>query len=309
GVRGARLVNAAGLDLTCLTERGMALTHLRYRGVPLGYISDVGAVHPAYSEHAGTGWLRTWPVGFLTPCGLTQIGTPCEDQGEQLGLHGRAASIPAREVSWGTEWDDDNARIWLQGTIRETAVFGDHLVLTRRIWTWIDSPGFWIEDRIENRGYAPSPLMFLQHINLGFPLVSAGSVLELGEHSTAPRTPEAEKGMQDTLTFSDPIAGYREQVFYHDLQPDAQGTVRARFTNPGFAGGRGLAVELRYRKDEYPVLVEWKMLGEGMYVVGVEPSNSRLGGRVEEREHGALPSLAPGESRHFGLEIRFSGLD
>ena len=52
-----------------------------------------------------------------------------------------------------------------------------------------------------------------------------------------------------------------------------------------------------------PRLVEWKMLGEGLYVLGVEPGTSFVDGRVAERKAGRVPVLAPGESRRYHLEV------
>lgn len=309
GVRGVRLYNAAGLDVTCLTDRGMALTDVHFRGVPLAFQTSVGLPHPAFSEPLGLGWLRTWPGGFLTPCGLTQVGSPNVDGGQELGQHGRVASIPARSVSWGVTWDGEECLIWVKGVVRETAVFGENLALIRRIWTRLDSPSLWIDDRVENLGFSPAPLMFLQHVNLGFPLVGPEAKLALPEHTTQPRNADAQPGLEHCLEFDDPQPGYREQVFYHDLRPDADGQVSVRLENPAACAGKPLAVELRYARSEYPLLVEWKMMGEGTYVVGLEPANCHVDGRAWERENGTLQSLAPQETRHFGLEIRFEGLD
>ena len=109
GSRGVRLRNAAGLELAVMTERGLSLTSLTYQGVPLPFVSAVGAAHPAYADPRGTGWLRTWPAGFLTPCGLTQVGSPCVDGGEELGIHGRVSGLPARNVSYGGQWHGDGS--------------------------------------------------------------------------------------------------------------------------------------------------------------------------------------------------------
>jgi hypothetical protein len=304
GVRGVRLLNAAGLEMRVITERGLAITELSVHGVPIPQISAVGTVHPAYAEFRGKEWLRTWPVGFLTPCGLTQAGATNVDKGVELGLHGRVFGLPARSVSWGGHWQGEEYVVWVEGTVRETAVFGENVAMTRRIWMRLDEPRFWVEDRIRNDGFEPSPLMFLQHINLGFPLLDAGSVLELGEHTTRPRDAVAEPGLADCLRFSPPVAGYQEQVFYHDLTPDAQGLVTARLVNPGL-GGHGLSMYLRYARAEYPILVEWKMVGEGLYVLGLEPSNCHVAGRAQERAGGTLQMLAPQEERTFKLEIGF----
>ena len=45
-------------------------------------------------------------------------------------------------------------------------------------------------------------------------------------------------------------------------------------------------------------------MGEGIYVVGIEPTNAPLQfTRTEMRERGLLPTLQPGEKRTFHLEI------
>ena len=45
------------------------------------------------------------------------------------------------------------------------------------------------------------------------------------------------------------------------------------------------------------------MMGEGTYVVGMEPANCLVGGRAAEREAGTLQLLAPGEEREFVVQI------
>lgn len=306
-VRGVRLYNAAGLDLDVITDRGMGITRLGWRGVPLALLSAAGTAHPAFSEHSGLGWLRTWPAGFLTTCGLTQVGSPNLDGGEDLGQHGRVAGLPAEQVSWGGEWHGEQYHVWVEGTVRETAVFGHNLSLRRRIWTTLDSARFWIEDAVTNDGLSPAPHMYLQHFNLGFPLVGAGARLELPAGTCEPRDENARPGLDTWQTFQDPTPGYQEQVFYHDLRPDADGLVYAKLVNPGFNGGRGLAVTWTYAKADYPVLVEWKMMGEGLYVVGVEPANCHVEGRARERERGTLHMLAPQETRTYRIGIAFEG--
>jgi hypothetical protein len=305
GTRGVCMRNAAGLSFRVLLERGMSLYDLQFQGVPFAYLSPAGAVHPAYTDPTGAGWLRSWPGGFLTPCGLTQVGSPCRDGEEELGLHGRVASLPAANVAWGTEWQGDDYMLWVEGSMHESSVFGDNLLLRRRVWTRLDAPRFWIEDRVENQGRKASPHMFLQHINLGFPLVDSATRLILPEHTTRPRDATAAPGLAECLTFSGPIPDYAEQVFYHDLSADAQGRVDVNLVNSSFKGGEGLGLTLRYAKDQYPYLVEWKMMQAGTYVVGLEPSNCLVEGRAAERASGRLQFLQPGEARHYAIEVEF----
>jgi hypothetical protein len=45
------------------------------------------------------------------------------------------------------------------------------------------------------------------------------------------------------------------------------------------------------------------MLGEGSYVVGIEPSTNRPAGRLDARARGELITLEPGERRVYDLEL------
>jgi Domain of unknown function (DUF4432) len=305
GARGVSIRNAAGLAFRVLLDRGMSLYDLQFRGVPVPFLSAAGAVHPAYSDPAGTGWLRTWPGGFLTSCGLTQVGSPCRDGEEELGLHGRVSGLPAENTAWGADWQGDDYLLWVEGEVRESVVFGENLLLRRRIWTKLETPCLWIEDRVENQGFKAAPHMFLQHFNLGFPLVGSAARLILPEHSTRPRDESAAAGLADCLSFSDPVADFPEQVFYHDLSADADGRAEVSLVNTAFNGGQGLGLSLRYAKKQYPVFVEWKMMRAGTYVVGLEPSNCRVEGRAAERASGRLQFLQPGEVRRYAIEVEF----
>lgn len=305
GVRCVRMRNAAGLDLVVAVDRGMSITDLNLKGVPLAFFNGVGVAHPAFSEPEGAGFLRTWPGGFLTPCGLDQVGSPAQDDGENLGLHGRAASVPARDVRWGAEWKEDDYFLWAEGTVHQVAMFGENLSLHRRVGMWLAGTRFWIEDTVENHSFNPAPHMFLQHFNLGFPLVDSETRLELPQHTAHPRDLPARSGIGQYNSFSEPQPGYQEQVFYHDLQADEAGQVEVRLVNPEFDRGKGLAMYWRYALNEYPVLVEWKMMGEGTYVVGIEPANCHVQGRADERARGTLQFLQPLEKRRYVIEVGF----
>ncbi len=65
----------------------------------------------------------------------------------------------------------------------------------------------------------------------------------------------------------------------------------------------GLGVYQRYRRDQLPHHITWRQLGSGTYVVAMEPSTNRDAGRFDARERGELGYLAPGEQRHYDLEI------
>jgi hypothetical protein len=168
---------------------------------------------------------------------------------------------------------------------------------------WLAGARFWIDDTVENHSFQTVPHMFLQHFNLGFPLVDATTRLELPAHATEPRDEIARAGLDRCQIFDEPQAGYQEQVFYHTLQAGADGQVEVRLVNPVFHQGQVLGIYWRYALADYPVLVEWKMMGEGTYVVGVEPANCHVSGRASERERGTLQFLQPQEVRHYRIEV------
>jgi hypothetical protein len=145
--------------------------------------------------------------------------------------------------------------------------------------------------------------MLLQHFNLGFPLVDANTRLALPAHTSEARDEIAQAGIAHYNIYQDPQPVYQEQVFYHHLVADASGQVEVRLTNPGFDQGRGLGIYWRYALADYPILVQWKMLGEGMYVTGIEPGNCYVSGRAVERDQGRLEYLPPLESRRYRIEI------
>lgn len=50
--------------------------------------------------------------------------------------------------------------------------------------------------------------------------------------------------------------------------------------------------------------MQWKQVGQGTYVLGLEPANCLGEGRSAARERGTLVELAPGEVRSYALEMK-----
>jgi hypothetical protein len=299
GLRVAHVRSGSGLELSVLLDRGMDIGPASFRGLPLAWISPAGFAHPAYHEPSGTGWLRTFGGGLLTGCGLTYLGAPDQDEGEALGLHGRLSHIPAARVSVSEAWTGDECELAVRGEMRQACVFGENLRLVRTIATSLGKSEIEIRDEIENLGAGPCPLMVLYHINLGFPLLDAESRLEAPPHEVRPRDAIAAAGISEWMRFAPPTRGYEEQVFYHDIPADADGWAGIVLKNAAL----GLALGVRCKKDGLPNLVQWKMPGEGGYVLGLEPANCRVEGRSRERARGTLQHIAPGERRELCVRL------
>jgi hypothetical protein len=67
--------------------------------------------------------------------------------------------------------------------------------------------------------------------------------------------------------------------------------------------GVGIGLAITFNIEMLPNLVQWKMPGQGTYVMGIEPANCLVEGRPAERERGTLVELEPGERRTYDLRF------
>ena len=116
---------------------------------------------------------------------------------------------------------------------------------------------------------------------------------------------EADLSLEELDAWQSPQAGYRERVYYHEnLSTGAGGLAAVTLRNPHFPlADRPLTVRLAWDARSLPVLVQWKMPGEGMHVLGIEPANCHVTGRSAERERRSLIMLAPGQTVEYNLEL------
>lgn len=299
GVRAVDVKNGSGLEFTVLPGRNLDLAYLSYKSINFSYISKTGIVAPQYYNDRGIEFLRSFHAGFLTTCGLTNVGSPCEDDGEELGLHGRISNIPGEQVYAGTEWVDGLPVMTVKGRARQARVFGENLVLQRQISCKYGENKVYISDTVENYGFRKEPLMILYHFNLGYPLLSSKSYFVAPSLKVTPRDEEAAKGIDDYAKFQIPTTGYNEQVFYHDLKADEEGKTFAALVNPI----QEVAAVIRFSKNQLGRFTQWKQMGEGEYVLGIEPCNCQVEGRAKARKEGTLEFIKPGEAREFHLDI------
>jgi galactose mutarotase-like enzyme len=298
-LRGIDVNSGSGLQYSILPDRGMDISLASYKGTNLVYLTTNGETHPAYFEPEGIGWLRTFTAGLLTTCGLTYLGAPVTDGTEQLGLHGRYSTIPAKQVADASAWEGDDYHIKITGIIEDAVLFGNKLRLEREIHTIQGKNSIRITDKVTNFGYAPSPYTILYHFNLGYPLLSENAELLLEPSKSEPRSEAAKSGLKDFKHIMPPTEGFKEQVFCHTMSADTNGKTSVTLKNQEL----GIALTIKFNIRQLPYLVQWKMMGQGEYVLGLEPSNVPLKNRKELREQNILPLLQPGESVTNDIEI------
>ncbi|HEX8598945.1 MAG TPA: aldose 1-epimerase family protein [Chloroflexia bacterium] len=299
GMRVAEVYTGSGFRFQVFIDRAMDIGYAEHSGRPLAWVHPALG-RPEHYEPQGYGWGRTWGGGLVTTCGLTFFGHPEEDAGETLGLHGRIAHIPAEKVHVVEEWRNDDYVLEIEGQVRQVALGGENLLLTRKISTRLGADSLTIEDTVLNDGLRPSPHMLLYHCNFGFPVVSPSSEILTNDESVRPRDARAEKGFETHNHFEGPAGpDYDEQVFFHKPLVDAQGYSQAAIVNHrlGFGG------YIRYHAAELPYFAHWKQLSSGEYVCALEPATYWETPRHKLREEGRLRFLQPGEQVSYQLEL------
>jgi len=306
GVRVLEFRTGTGFEFDVVVDRAFDVGRCELRGAPLAWESGVGFVGPWFYEPEGLGFFRNWGGGFLTTCGIDHALFMAKDtaaqyhyppkQTEEFGLHGRISNRPARLAGYGERWEGDECVLWAEGDVLQASVFGEHLLLRRRIEARVGESRLTVHDEVENAGWDTTPHMLLYHVNVGFPVVDEGSELLVPATAVAARGGHPVEGYR---TFHSPQAGYVEQVFEHEVAAEPDGSVPVAVVNRRLGVG---AYEV-FRRDQLPHHFFWRMLGEGTYVVGIEPCTNRTAGRLDARARGELIELAAGEKRVYDLEL------
>lgn len=299
GVEVLDVRTGTGFEYSVLPGRGLDIAWASYRGLSVGYITKAGVVAPEnFVEDGATGFLNNFFAGLLTTAGLSNIGVPDVEGGKAHGLHGRIGNTRAEDVSVRQGWVGDAYEMAVSGVVRQARPFGECLVLRREIVSRLGESRLVIRDSVENAGVTSEPVLLLYHCNFGYPVVSPTTRLHTSGGAVEGRDVHAAGFLDSHDRFDEPTASYPEQCFYHHLegQPD-------RATAALYNDEIGIGAYVRYRTETLPLLVEWKMMGEQDYVVGLEPSTARLEGRTSVLEEGPVQMIEPGESVGFEVEI------
>ncbi len=166
--RGVRLLEfrtGTGFAFDIVVDRAFDVGRCALGGRSLGWLSPVGFAGPWFHEPEGLGFLRNWGGGLATTAGLDHALFMAEDTAEQYhyppketeshGLHGRVSNRPARLAGYGERWDGDECVLWAEGEVSQAAVFGENLLLRRRVEARVGESRLTIHDEVENVGLWP----------------------------------------------------------------------------------------------------------------------------------------------------------
>jgi hypothetical protein len=145
--------------------------------------------------------------------------------------------------------------------------------------------------------------MLCYHVNLGYPLLDEGaeymapiSEVVWAAHAGTGYTRQG-VGYRHAPA---PKDRFHEQVWQHELAPDADGRVSVALINDRIA----LAFELSAVKAEFPCMFEWQNFQAGQYALGLEPATHHVQGPVFARARGEERLLEHGETLNYHTDFR-----
>lgn len=293
GMRMLRVHNSTGLEFYVSLDRCADLPMVNFKGDNMAYIAPCGLVSPDYYDNKGTGFLKSFTAGFLTTCGLTAIGSPCTDDGQELPLHGNISHTPAEQVSY----DITDEEIKVTALMRDASLFGQQLTMRREIVCPVSEKRITVTDTVENIGCKKTPFMLLYHYNMGYPLLSEKSELKINSREVTPRDERAAEGIDTWDAIDAPVSDFQEQCYYHSFDK----TPEVSLYNPCINKG----IRMTFDTNELDCFTQWKMLGDNEFVMGLEPGNAYPDGRDVMREKGMLKFLEAGEKAVKTVNIEF----
>lgn len=294
GMRMLYVRNGKGLEFWVSVDRCADISRLSLKGDNFGYFAPCGYVSPKYYDNKGVGFLKSFTAGFFTTCGLTAVGSPCVDNGEELPLHGTISNTPCENIGY---WIADDG-IHIKAIIRDAALFAYQLVLEREYIVSLERNEIFMIDTIKNIGSMDAPLEVLYHCNMGYPLLTENAEITIPSTKIEPRNGHAKSDIENCIKVEKPQKGYEEMCYYHTLS----GETEISIFNPEINKG----LKMSYNTQELPYFTQWKMMGEYDYVMGLEPGNCLPDGRNVMREKGILEILSAGQEKKHHIKFEFT---
>ena len=272
-----------------MADKCLDMSELSYKGVNFSFLSKPGLQGRNAYDTAGDEAIRGIMGGMFFTCGVESICAPCSVDGVDYPMHGRMRTTPGEHLGADAHWEDDGYHLTARAEMREAALFGENMVLRRSIDTIYGEKTVTLTDTIENQSYRDEPLMLLYHINFGWPFLDEHTRLYLPTARCTPRDAEAEGHEGEYDRMDAPKDNEPEYVFIHDVRADANGDTFAIAVNELL----GLGFRIAWNTRNLPFFMEWKSTASGDYVIGLEPANSSVYGRLWHEERDSVHRLAP----------------
>lgn len=271
---GLRVIECTNGKLRFLLNESKALDIMQifYEGQNVSFISKNGFTARE------TPFGNRFEGGALYTCGLDAVG-----QVEGKEIHGTLHNIPANVVKCECEEEG----ICVEAEIRYSALFGQNLVLRRKVFTPYDSGRIEVSDALKNVGRKEEDFCILYHVNLGYPFLTEGGKIFAETKKVMPRTEYAQKKIGVWDTVETPLDNDEETCYY--LAPSDNA---AYYFNP--RTGRKFTLKYCGELDKF---ILWKSRASGDYALGLEPTTTELD------ENFRYKKIGVGEVRNFSVAI------
>lgn len=284
-------VKNGGIEFQLMADKALDMNQFSYKGVNINFLSKPGLQGRNQYDTNGDEAIRSIMGGMFFTAGLENICAPCKVEGVDYPMHGRMRTTPAEHVSADAYWDEDEYKISVKGQMREAALFGENMVLRREITTVYGSKTVIVTDEIENEGFREEPLMLLYHINMGYPFLDENTKVYIPTRKVTARDEVSQGHEAEYNRMESPKDNESEYVFIHNICSDEEKNVSVLVINEKL----GMGLKISYNTKNLPYFMEWKSIASGDYVLGLEPSNSSVYGRMYHEERNDVHKLHPFE--------------
>ncbi len=298
-IRAFDVETAGGLRFSVNESKSLDLFDLSYNGKRLSFVTKAALSSPWIAEEQGMAYRNNLGAGFLYTAGLSNVGMGCEDGGFYHNVHGNLKNLPAENVCSETLWNGDDCTLRIAGDVRDSAFFGRNLFLHREITAKVGEKRLFIDDTIDNQGFAPEQIMLLYHMNLGFPLLEEGTEIIAPIKECEPMSEHTKLFDADYAKMTAPIDNNEEYLYALKLFSDKQGFTCCAAYNSVLR----LGLYVRFNSDILRYLILWKNMSSGDYALGMLPSTCKPIGREADRQSGEAKMLEPFDSFQTHLEI------
>ena len=225
------------------------------------------------------GFLNRFEGGMIYTCGLDSVGGR-----EGFELHGSFHNSTAEVVE--THCDEQGIKVVAH--VRNTALFGQNLLLKRTVFSAVGAEVVEICDELVNLGFSVADYCLLYHINVGYPMLDEGARVVADVEECTPRTAWSKKNQALRACVGADVVGEEETCYFLKLKDAKVSLVNDKL---------GKAFTVEYSKETLPYFVQWKSMASGDYAIGLEPCTTELDDRFAYR------TLQPNESVQFTLRL------
>lgn len=254
------------------------IMQLYHEGKNISFISKNGF------KNKSDDFIKRFEGGMLYTCGLDSVGVR-----EGYEKHGTLHNMPAEIICAVC----NEKGITVESVIRDTELFGKNLVLKRKIFSEICGDSIVLEDELINAGYKTENYCILYHVNIGYPLLDDGAIINADIDKCLARTEWAKQNENTKFIMNYPEKNREECCYFLKIKKPEISFVNKK-AHKKFT--------LNYSNDTLPCFIEWKSMASGDYALGLEPCTTELDNLFRYKE------IKPGEQIKFLVKIKIENI-